>query len=298
MVHKNLTVTVLDKKYPYVLKSPIRYLFLLSSGAIGCSSGKNQAIMYQMIIVEDEDAIRDGLVFLLPWEDLGFQISGSFSSGEEALAFLCVHPVHAILTDIRLGGMDGISLAREARGMLPEVEIVFLTGYRDFEYARQAVKYGIREYLLKPVKHAEMVMTFLNIRSLLDERNPGRKEEREKGNGDGYYDRLIGKVQKHVEENIRTVTLESASIAVNLSTSYFSRLFKEKAGENFSDFCMRKRMELAAHFLLQNDKRTYEIAYLTGYDNPKNFTRAFKHYFGVSPREYRDGNTLPPEEAP
>ena len=242
--------------------------------------------MYQLLILEDEQNIRNGLVFLFPWHDLGFEIAGAFGDGSEALEFVRDHPVDALLTDIILPKMNGLDTAREILQLHPQTQVVFLTGYRNFSYAHEAIQMHACNYLLKPVKYEELVPVFLEIRETLDKRNQAQANNEQ----EGYYRRIITQVKKHVTENLRTASLESAALCVNLSTGYLSRLFKECVGTGFSEYCTQARMHHAALLLVQSDMRTYEISDEIGYDNPKNFTRAFKKYFGISPREYRIGN--------
>ena len=83
--------------------------------------------MHQLLIVEDEQSISDGLAYLFPWKELHFEVSGVFNSSIQALAFAQNHPVDAVLTDIMMPQMSGINLAHELRHLYPAVEIVFLT---------------------------------------------------------------------------------------------------------------------------------------------------------------------------
>lgn len=247
--------------------------------------GRIDGYMYQLLIVEDEQSIGDGLAYLFPWKELRFEVAGVFDSGIQALAFAQAHPVDAVLTDIMMPQMNGIDLAHELRRLYPEVEIVFLTGYRDFSFAHEAIQLHVSNYLLKPVKYEELVSTFVEIRDRLDSVHMSQN-----GNDQiGYSRKLMRQVQDIVNANLRSITLESASVSVNLSSGYLSRLFKECVGISFSDYCNQARMRRAAFLLLQTDMRTYEISDEVGYDNPKNFTRAFHKYYGVSPRDYRNG---------
>lgn len=247
--------------------------------------------MYNLIIVEDEEHIRQGLTNLFPWEDFNFHIAGEFSNGREALAFIETNRVDAVLTDIRLPIMDGIELAQTIQSRSQDVSVVFITGYHDFEYAKQAVKCHVKDFLLKPIKYKELVLTFLSIKESLDARNKTQSESNALSDGlsgNTYYDRVIAIVKQHVTGNIQSATLEDAAIEVNLSSGYLSRLFKEKAGMTFSEYVIKEKMKHAAILLKCTDYKTYEVADMVGYDSPRNFSRAFKHYYNVTPSEFKE----------
>lgn len=247
--------------------------------------------MHNLIIVEDEDNIRQGLADLFPWEDFNFKITGSFSNGRDALAFIETTKVDAVLTDIRLPIMDGIELAQTIQSRKLNICVVFLTGHRDFEYAQQAVKCGVKDFLVKPVKYKELALTFLNIKESLDEQSKnrtGRILQNDERASNSYYDRIMATVKKYVSENIKTATLEDAAIAANLSSGYLSRLFKEKNGLNFSEYAANEKMKHAAILLKSTDYKAYEIADMVGYDSAHNFSRAFKLHFNTTPAKFRE----------
>lgn len=143
------------------------------------------------------------------------------------------------------------------------------------------------DYLLKPIKYEELLTCIENIRNKLDKKNNIRTEP---SVDSSYYGQIIARVQEYLKTNYRTATLEEAAVTVNLSPNYLSKIFKEKSGMGFSDYLNRIRMEKAAELLKDISYKHYEIADLIGYDNPKNFSRAFKQYYHVTPREFRDQN--------
>ena len=123
---------------------------------------------------------------------------------------------------------------------------------------------------------------FERIRAQLDE-TEGRQAEAPAG----YWDQIVEEVLAYIREHSRDATLERAAERVHLSPSYLSRNFKEKSGEGFADAALRIRMEKAKTMLEDLQYKSYDVAYFVGYDNPKNFARAFKSYYGVTPMEYR-----------
>lgn len=123
-----------------------------------------------MVIADDEENIRTALIGAVDWGELGFEIVGQASNGIEALDLIETLEPDLLLSDIKMPFMSGIELVRSAREIRPNMQIVFLTGYDHFEYAKQAIKYNILEYLLKPLSKADIITEFTAIRKKLDEK--------------------------------------------------------------------------------------------------------------------------------
>ena len=104
--------------------------------------------MFRVLIVDDEPFIRLGLKKMINWEDEGFSIIGEARNGIEALNILNIEKVDLVITDISMPKMDGISFVNELRKYDQNIKVVFLTGYREFEYAKQGISLGVKEYLL------------------------------------------------------------------------------------------------------------------------------------------------------
>ena len=100
-----------------------------------------------------------------------------------------------------------------------------------------------------------------------------------------YYEQIIRGVKVYVMDNLRTATLEEAAARSHLSSSYLSRLFKSRTSLSFSEYLLQKRMERACVLLEDARNKIYEISDAIGYDNPKNFSRAFRSYYHLSPKE-------------
>lgn len=126
-------------------------------------------MLYNVLLVDDEEMILEGLTQVIHWEALGFGIAGTASHGREALALLQTRPIDLVLTDIRMPFIDGIELIRKVSGQYPGVKTVIVSGYGDFEYARQAIQYGAAGYLLKPTQQDELHELLAKIKDQLDE---------------------------------------------------------------------------------------------------------------------------------
>ncbi|MDO4623009.1 MAG: response regulator transcription factor [Eubacteriales bacterium] len=122
--------------------------------------------MYRLLLVDDEDQIRDGLKRILKWEEYGIVICGEASDGGEALQRIEEMQPDIVLTDIKMPGMDGIALLKEVKRRGYKVHMLVLSGYDDFSLVRQAMKQGAVDYLLKPVGKTELIQS---IEEVLDD---------------------------------------------------------------------------------------------------------------------------------
>lgn len=237
--------------------------------------------MYRLLVADDEKKLLSGLCDFYPWKELGFQIVARAENGQEVLEYLSRNPVDVVFTDISMPVMSGMELAEILYREYPEVKVVFLSGYADFKYAQQALKFGVSDYVLKPVKTDVLWKTFTELKQKMDKKVKPETEEK------GYYGNIINAVENYVKGNAGKANLDEAALVVNLSAGYLSALFKKETGINFSDYALKVKMEKAKELLVRPEYKTYEISERLGYENPKNFSRAFKAYWGISPRDFR-----------
>ena len=239
--------------------------------------------MYTLVIVDDEQKILDGIADLFPWENIGFKVIGKFTNANEALDFLENNPADVVMTDIKMPGIDGLSFAEKLKKD-PDSIVVILSSYSDYEFMRKALKVDVTDYLLKPINYGELSECFDKIKGILDGRNNAGKTD-----DAPYYDKIIRQIDNFIEENFQKASLVSAAESVGISSGYLSKIYKEKKGVGFQEQLSNVRMQKAADMLMDPSYKSYEIAYQVGYDSPKNFTRAFKAYFRVTPRDHRNG---------
>lgn len=239
--------------------------------------------MYKLIIIDDEPKIVEGMGQLFPWESIGFEVAGQFTAARPALEYLAAHPVDVVLTDIEMPDMTGLELTERLKEY-PAVQTVLFSSYSNYEYFRTAIQNGVVDYLMKPVAYAALLDCFAKVRDKLDARRPAAAAPTPPKD---YYEQIVYDVMEYLRQNYRNASLEEAAAKVNLSPAYLSRIFKEKSGGNFSDLLLQIRMEKACEMLADLQYKSYDIAYYIGYDNPKNFSRAFKAYYHCTPSEYR-----------
>ena len=125
--------------------------------------------LYRIMLVDDEEEVRKAMIRQMDWEQLGFTVAGDAENGRDALEKLEQLEPDVVMTDIRMPYMDGLALTARIREKYPSVKILIFSGYDDFEYAQQAIKLHVTEYILKPVNSQELAEILQRIRISLDE---------------------------------------------------------------------------------------------------------------------------------
>lgn len=124
--------------------------------------------MYKLIVVDDEKVIRNGICNYIDWEGMGFNVVASFEDGKEAIEYIENNCIDVVLTDIEMAEVSGLELAKYIQEKQSRIKAVIISGYKEFEYARKAVEYGVEHYLLKPVRMEEVKEVFGKIKNELD----------------------------------------------------------------------------------------------------------------------------------
>lgn len=242
---------------------------------------------YKLVITEDVARTRRGLTSYFEQRNFGFQVVASFDNGRDALSYVLQNPVDVLLCDIRLPLLSGVDIARNLHGSGSRTRIVFISAYREFEYAVKGLEYGVETYLTKPIKQRELFDAFTRIRRDLDAQRVSCIDA-EPLQSKTHAEQVIELAKRFVESISDDVTLPEVAARVSMSPSHFSRYFHEHTGTTFADFRRSVRMKRAAALLRSVDKSIGDVSQEVGYDNPKNFARAFRKYFGMTPREFRD----------
>lgn len=239
---------------------------------------KEKGPYMRVLIVDDEVYMLDYMKKLIDWEKFGFDQASFVRSGSLARDMLQKETPGLLITDIRMPKVSGMDLCRYiAENNLP-VKVILLSGYGEFQYAQQAIRYGVSEYLLKPVVREDLEKAILRVIKNSPDKTGGKKSE----------DKIIERIQTYIEENICSdLSLENLGSYVYLNPSYLSRYYKETTGENLSSYITRCKMEKAAWFLKNTQKKISEIMLLLGYRKAQHFAGLFREQYGLSPKEYR-----------
>jgi len=243
--------------------------------------------MYNLVIVDDESKIRNGLCNYFPWHEVGFEVVYGAKNGRDALDFIQKHHVDVILSDIKMPEMSGIELIEQLYRQKSKIKVVFLTGFREFEFAQKALIFGAVNFIVKPTKYHELANIFSRIKADLDECRSETANNVSSG-AQSYHDKIIAMIKSHVEEHYDRVTLDDVAELVHMNPTYISKYFKQKTGQKFSDYVISVKMKKAADLLSDINYRVYDVSSMVGYDNAKNFSTTFKKYYGKNPREFRE----------
>ena len=149
--------------------------------------------MLKIFLAEDEVVVRETIKRMIPWEELGFELVGEAADGEMALPLLIRQQPDLLITDIKMPFMDGLTLARLAKKEIPGLKVVILSGYDDFNYAKQAIGIGVEDYLLKPITKNALIERLSEIRS----RYEHEKTQKE------YYEKFHREMQAYEKNSIR-----------------------------------------------------------------------------------------------
>jgi two-component system response regulator YesN len=146
---------------------------------------------YKVFFVEDEVLTREGIRDNVNWEAYGFEFCGEAGDGEMALPLIKMAKPDVLITDIKMPFMDGLQLCKIVRERLPWIKVIILSGHDEFEYAQEAIKLGVTEYLLKPVTEQDLHQVLQRMAVQLAE----EKQEQE----------TLQKLQTEIEENRATL---------------------------------------------------------------------------------------------
>lgn len=276
--------------------------------------------MYRILVVDDEQIERDGICFLLREQNAPFEIITQ-KNGAEAFQFLKGNKVDVILSDIKMPFMNGLELCTRARELYPEIRVIILTAYIDFEYTKKAIQIQVDDYLLKPIIPVEFESIISRVLQKLDANKKQRqeklsllaqyrlatpqakeallagimqnmKESLGELGGELYPEekRLVQEVLEIVRQEYQAdLSLSTLADRLHVSKGYLSSLFKKQISLSVMQYITMMRMQKAQQFLSQSHQKVSEIAKAVGYHDVSYFGLIFKKVFGMTPAQFRNG---------
>ena len=248
--------------------------------------------MYKVLLVEDEEIIRKGLMYLMDWETEGCVIIGEAGDGAEGAEKIRQMRPDIVITDVRMPFMSGLDMLEQTRS-IPYAAIV-ISGYDEFEYAQRAISLDVTEYLLKPVDFTALQKALMRVKEKLGALRQMEQQALfhpvqmnlpdglpEPGN------RYVKKVLQIRESQYpQKILLQNLCEDLGVSSVYLQTKFKEEMHYTFHDFLNRYRIQQAVKKMKETDYKVYEIADMVGFSDYKYFIQVFKKYVGMSPKKF------------
>lgn len=248
-----------------------------------------------ILVVDDEPRTREGIRKTLEVWSSGHHEIITSSSAVEALSWLSSNKAQLIITDIRMPGISGLELIEklEASPLYPSV--IVISGYAEFDYAQKALKFGVVEYLLKPIDKKKLIAAvelalkrnedldqIEQMKRLVDTKLIETVQE------DRLYSEPIKEAIRYLDQHLHEpVSLRDLSLILHMNSSYLSVLFKDQTGLTFSNYLTRKRLQRAKELLANTRLSIAEISEQVGYQTSKYFVKVFKASENISPAKYR-----------
>ncbi|MDO4268231.1 MAG: response regulator [Eubacteriales bacterium] len=244
--------------------------------------------MYKVIIVEDEITVRRGIVLTIDWNALGCMVVGEASCGEEGESLILRLQPDLVVTDLKMPRMDGVEMITRLRQAGCACRFIILTAFSDFQYARSALRLGVGDYLLKPLKNGELEEAVRKLLPAPDAQTPpppgGISIPSPTGKSQ-YVEAAIQYIRTHYREDI---SISSAAGELEISEGYLSRLFKKETSYTFTSYLIYYRLQTAMELLKDRRVRVYEAADQVGYTDTAYFSAQFKKFAGMSPSDYQN----------
>jgi two-component system response regulator YesN len=246
---------------------------------------------FRVIICEDEPRLLANLKKKIEKLFADFEVVATAEDGDTALAILDGTLADVLVTDIRMPGPNGLELIKLVASRHPNMKAVVISGYGEFDYAQQAIRHGVVDYLLKPITDDQLDDTFAKVRAQLKKTDAGLDERssrfaQERPNSTRA---LASMVRDYILENyMRDINVQTVSDRFHVNSSYLSRVFSKHVGEGPSKYIMSIRIEMAKAFLVNNPTWLIrDVGELVGYQDQFYFSRVFKHCVGMSPEAFR-----------
>ncbi|WP_044149350.1 response regulator transcription factor [Candidatus Epulonipiscium viviparus] len=257
--------------------------------------------MFKVVIADDERIIRMGLKSLR-WDNYNMEIVGEAKNGLEAIELIDSLKFDILISDIKMPGKTGLEIAKYLKEIKSNIKIILLSGYGEFEYAKEALALGVFDYILKPSTPAEILDTAARARDELIKESKEKEyvEEMEQKITD--YQNIVGakiainndknqdikKILEYIYSNYeKELTLQVLADQHHFTSVYLSSYIKKNTGHTFLEILTSVRMYHAAKLLKTTNLKNIDIANRVGILDSRYFSQVFKKYHGQTPNEYR-----------
>lgn len=252
--------------------------------------------MYRVMLVDDEPIIVEGLSRSIPWEKWNCKVVATAHNGLEGKKAIEEYRPDIIFMDICMPEMNGLAMIAAIHSQFPDLEVCILTGYRDFEYAKEAIRLGVTRFLLKPSDMEELEEAIGKMCENLKKKGITGEEKEWMDSGEETLalenpssSFIVKHALAYIEENYtQKLTLGEVAEKTYVSQWHLSKLLNRHTGQSFSDILNHVRMEHAKELLKDPSLRIGDISEQVGFLDLAHFSRVFKKQEGVTANEYRN----------
>lgn len=260
-------------------------------------------MMYTVVIIDDEPLIVEGLSRTMAWEKWNCLVAGTASDGQAGMELIREKRPNIVITDINMPKLNGLKMIAGLKSEFPDMQIIILTGYREFEYARQAIALGVSRFLLKPSKMNELEEALETVTGRLDQKGmavtmsmpeyaqsdealSAGADTEENSEANSF---IVKNALEFIRENSREkLRLTDVADQVYVSQWHLSKLLNKHTGKTFSDLLNGARMDKSKELLTDPSLRICDVAEMVGFQDLAHFSRVFKKMEGMSAGEYRN----------
>ena len=249
--------------------------------------------MLKVLVVEDEEMIRKGIVLAVDWAALDCVVVGEASNGAQALEAVERYDPSLIITDLKMPVMDGLEMLRQLRERGNNAFVIILTAYDSFSYAQTALRLGAVDFLLKPFHDGELEQAVTRLKQRMDRAGQGGEKgpaplplpELKKGDKSKYVLEAMAYIGEHYHEP--NIGVAAIAQHLGISEGHLSHTFKKETDYTLLNYLTRYRIHRAMELLRDCRLKVYEVAEQVGYRDIAYFSATFKKYAGISPSEYQ-----------
>ena len=245
----------------------------------------------KVLVVEDEEMIRKGIMLTVDWPSLGCMVCGEAANGEEGLARAEELKPDLIVTDLKMPRMDGLEMIKRLREADNPVDVIILTAYDSFEYAQSAIRLGAVDFLVKPFRDGELEEAVTRILKRKEREAVPAAKSLELPETRTKVSRYVRLAADYIAEHYMDPDITIAGIAesMGISEGHLSHTFKKETNLTILNYLTRVRVRRAMELLKSGDYKVYEVAEMSGYRDITYFSNTFRKVTGVSPTEYQKG---------
>ena len=244
--------------------------------------------MLKVLVVEDEEMIRRGIVLAVDWAALDCVVVGEAANGAEALEAVDRLNPSLIITDLKMPQMDGLEMLRRLRERGNNVYVIILTAYDSFTYAQSALRLGAVDFLLKPFHDGDLEQAVTALRKRIggEERADSALPGLKRGDKSKYVLEAMDYIGAHYQDP--NISISAIAQDLGISEGHLSHTFKKETDYTLLNYLTRYRVHKAMELLRDCRVKVYEVAAQVGYRDITYFSATFKKVTGVTPSEYQD----------